>query len=378
MTAASTRRHKRRVAPGSGQNKCRRTAQRTQSHKTGNSSSGGGPNDVEHTPSQPDRSQQEGSTPTGRFGKTFNLSTIEEFLKVVNSSDAYPVDGHIDVQARHQARERLFDGTMLKDRSSALKIPDGEHRRAWDDMLLTAIFDNDSGNAWANERKSMLDKLYACDMHDIHQQSNHVLQRLSNASRTMYEVTSADIFHTFILLKMMLPLPQDDMDDYSGGNEMGPISINEEQSGDGCFDWRAAFPRGGPHRPKPLCVTFEFKRIRSASNQTFNHPFRMAQEGLEQIIDRRYAADISHAHRRLDVGVAIGMGTVATRQRMWRPVSEEERRARAQPRQNVRYADTDGGTTVEEWDQQHIGSDNTGWLDEHGWITERISDEFRV
>ncbi|KAI8318646.1 hypothetical protein GQ54DRAFT_300080 [Martensiomyces pterosporus] len=159
---------------------------------------------------------------------------------------------------------------------------------------------------------------------------------------------------------MELPLPQGDMDDYSGGSEMRPNSMNEGQSDDGCFDWRVVFLSCGPHRPKPLCVTFEFKRICIASNQTSNHPLRMAQEGLEQIIDRR----------RLDVGVAVGTGT--------RPASEKERRSRAQPRQNVQYADTDSGTTVEEWDQQHIGSDNTGWVDEHGWITECISDEFRV
>ncbi|KAI8318025.1 hypothetical protein GQ54DRAFT_300904, partial [Martensiomyces pterosporus] len=177
---------------------------------------------------------------------------------------------------------------------------------------------------------------------------------------------------------MVLPLPQGDMDDYSGGEEMGPISMNEGQSGDGRFDWSVVFPSCGPYRPKPLCVTFEFNQIGGGSNQTSNHPLRMAQEGLEQIVGKRYAVDISHAHRRLDVDVAIGMGTVAIRQRMWRPASEEERRARAQPSQNVRYADTDGGTTIEEWDQQHIDSDNTGWVDEHGWITECISDEFRL
>ncbi|KAI8318129.1 hypothetical protein GQ54DRAFT_314778 [Martensiomyces pterosporus] len=124
-----------------------------------------------------------------RFGKTFNLSTIEEFLNVANSSDTHPVNGQMDEQACHQAHERLFDGTMLKDRvsvvqpvllqapsdlprtqdkycemsllftlllytnhltlwqSSALRIPDGEHRRAWDDVLLTAILNNNSGNA---------------------------------------------------------------------------------------------------------------------------------------------------------------------------------------------------------------------------------------
>ncbi|KAI8319003.1 hypothetical protein GQ54DRAFT_56624 [Martensiomyces pterosporus] len=67
MTAASTHRHKRRVAPGSGQNKRRRAAQNAQSQNTGSgSSSGGGPNDLECTTSQPDTSQQEGSTSTGR------------------------------------------------------------------------------------------------------------------------------------------------------------------------------------------------------------------------------------------------------------------------------------------------------------------------
>ncbi|KAI8321513.1 hypothetical protein GQ54DRAFT_297931 [Martensiomyces pterosporus] len=171
----------------------------------------------------------------------------------------------------------LCNSHLALRQSSALKIPDGEHRRAWDDVL----------------------------------KFNHVLQRFSNASGTMYEATSANIFRTFILLKMVLPLPQGDMDDYSGGDEMGLISINEGQSGDGCFDWRVVFPSCGPDRPQPLCATFEFKRIGGGSNQTSNHPFRMAQEGLEQIIDKRYAADISHTHRRLDVGVAIGMRTAA-------------------------------------------------------------------
>ncbi|KAI8318128.1 hypothetical protein GQ54DRAFT_314777 [Martensiomyces pterosporus] len=277
MTAASTRRHKRRVALGSGQNMRRRTAQNAQSHNTSSNSSGGGPIDLEDTLSQPDRSQQEGSTPTGaakvsgtriqtgsdfgvmtrntgiivdktltckafvkrgrapvcvslprRFGKTFNLSTIEEFLNVANSSDTHPVNGQMDEQACHQAHERLFDGTMLKDRVSVVQP-----------VLLQAP--SDLPRTQANERKSMLDKLYVGDMRDIRQQFNHALQRLSNASRTMYEATSANIFRTFILLKMMVPLPQGDMDDDSGGDEIGPISINEGQSDKGCFGWIVVF-----------------------------------------------------------------------------------------------------------------------------------------
>ncbi|KAI8318195.1 hypothetical protein GQ54DRAFT_100592 [Martensiomyces pterosporus] len=218
----------------------------------------------------------------------------------------------------------LYTSHLALRQSSALKILDGEHRRAWDDMLLAAIFDSDSGIVWAKERKSKLDKLYVGDIRDIRQQFNHTLQHLSNVSRTMYEAMGTNIFRTFTLPKLVLLLPQGDMDDYSGGNGIGPISMNEGQSGDGCFDWRVVFPSCNPHRPKLLCVTFELKRIRRASNQTFNHPLRMAQEGLEQIIDRRYAADISHVHRRLDVGVAFGMRTVAIRQCMRWPASEEK------------------------------------------------------
>ncbi|KAI8318091.1 hypothetical protein GQ54DRAFT_300800, partial [Martensiomyces pterosporus] len=46
MTAASTRRHKHRVAPGLGQKKRRRASQNAQSHNTGSTSNSGGPNDL--------------------------------------------------------------------------------------------------------------------------------------------------------------------------------------------------------------------------------------------------------------------------------------------------------------------------------------------
>ncbi|KAI8318130.1 hypothetical protein GQ54DRAFT_336453 [Martensiomyces pterosporus] len=91
-----------------------------------------------------------------RFGKTFNLSITEEFLNVVNSSDAHP-----------------WMGILTSRHLSALRIPDGKHFRAWDGVLLTVIFDSDSGIVWVNERKSMLDKLYGGDMCNTHQSSEN-------------------------------------------------------------------------------------------------------------------------------------------------------------------------------------------------------------
>ncbi|KAI8317858.1 hypothetical protein GQ54DRAFT_315080 [Martensiomyces pterosporus] len=126
MTAASTRRHKRRVAPGLGQHMRHRAAQSALSQNTGSSSSGGvgGPNDLASSKVSGTRIQtgsdfgvmarntdiivdktlickalvKRGGAPVDvclprRFGKTFNLSIIEEFLNVANSSDPHPVGG---------------------------------------------------------------------------------------------------------------------------------------------------------------------------------------------------------------------------------------------------------------------------------------------
>ncbi|KAJ1850567.1 hypothetical protein LPJ76_006387, partial [Coemansia sp. RSA 638] len=49
-----------------------------------------------------------------RFGKTFNLSVIEEFFNVVTSKDAEPVDGSIDKAAGRANRMKLFDDSLLR------------------------------------------------------------------------------------------------------------------------------------------------------------------------------------------------------------------------------------------------------------------------
>ncbi|KAJ2046169.1 Cytoplasmic GTPase/eEF2-like protein (ribosomal biogenesis) [Coemansia sp. S16] len=48
-----------------------------------------------------------------RFGKTFNLSIVEEFFNVVTSNDVKPVDGAFDLEASRTERLKLFEEFLL-------------------------------------------------------------------------------------------------------------------------------------------------------------------------------------------------------------------------------------------------------------------------
>ncbi|KAJ2641211.1 hypothetical protein IW137_003167, partial [Coemansia sp. RSA 1287] len=49
------------------------------------------------------------------FGKTFNLSVIEEFFNVVTCQDAEPVNGSIDKAAGRANRMKLFKDSLLRE-----------------------------------------------------------------------------------------------------------------------------------------------------------------------------------------------------------------------------------------------------------------------
>ncbi|KAJ1799354.1 hypothetical protein LPJ77_006315, partial [Coemansia sp. RSA 2523] len=49
-----------------------------------------------------------------RFGKTFNLSVIEEFFNVITCKDAKLVDGNVDKAAGRANRMELFKDSLLR------------------------------------------------------------------------------------------------------------------------------------------------------------------------------------------------------------------------------------------------------------------------
>ncbi|KAJ1987663.1 hypothetical protein GGI25_005655 [Coemansia spiralis] len=283
----------------------------------------------------------------------------------------------------------LYTGYLTLRNSRALKIPDGELLKAWETLQLTAIFGSDEPTDWQNTRSELCRNLYDGDVRGIQQQFSDVLQLLSNRSRTAYEPTAADYFRTFILGKILFRQPPDGESNMHGNNRQAElVAISEGEGGDGEYDWRLTVPRELTDRSATLSVTFEFKRISPADSQQPNYGVWAAQDALNQIVEKKYASNVNPGHRRVEIGVAIGMRILCIRQRMWRRALLGDRAAvqiRAQQANNnfstyaqARGRDTESGEQVDVWDRELIAKDNSGWRDEHGWITVRVDDEYRT
>ncbi|KAI9504455.1 hypothetical protein BX070DRAFT_108825 [Coemansia spiralis] len=283
----------------------------------------------------------------------------------------------------------LYTGYLTLRDSRILKIPDGELLKTWETLQLTAIFNSGESTDWQDVRSELCKNLYDGDVRGIQQQFSDVLQLLSNRSRAAYEPTSADYFRTFILGKILVRQPSDSENNMHRNNRQAElVAIPEGQGGDGQYDWRLTVPSGLTDRSETLSVTFEFKRISPADSQQPNYGVWAAQDALNQIVRNRYASNINPGHRRVDIGVAIGMRILCIRQRVWRRVSAGDRAAvqiTAQQAQNnfstyaqARGRDTESGEQVDVWDRELIAKDNAGWRDEHGWITVRVDDEYRT
>ncbi|KAI9506485.1 hypothetical protein BX070DRAFT_242958 [Coemansia spiralis] len=282
----------------------------------------------------------------------------------------------------------LYTGYLTLRNSRALKIPDGELLKAWETLQLTAIFGSDEPTDWQNTRSELCRNLYDGDVREIQQQFSDVLQLLSNRSRAAYEPTSADYFRTFILGRILFRQPSDSESNMHGNNRQAElVAISEGEGGDGEYDWRLTVPSELTDRSETLSVTFEFKRISPADSQQPNYEVWAAQDALNQIVEKKYASNINPGHRRVDIGVAIGMRILCIRQRVWRRALPGDRAAvqiTAQQAQNnfstyaqARGRDTESGEQIDVWDRELIAKDNAGWRDEHGWITVRVDDEYR-
>ncbi|KAJ2654575.1 hypothetical protein IWW48_006016 [Coemansia sp. RSA 1200] len=114
------------------------------------------------------------------------------------------------------------------------------------------------------------------------------------------------------------------LDGTRGSRQMEPISIVEDEDGDGRFDWRIVIPGGLVRREGAVSVAVEFKHINKRQARNPGYPMQQARKALDQIITTGYADNISGSHRRVDIGVAIGDRQVAIRQRVWERATPAE------------------------------------------------------
>ncbi|KAJ2087000.1 hypothetical protein IW138_005280 [Coemansia sp. RSA 986] len=267
----------------------------------------------------------------------------------------------------------LYTGYLTLGDSNTIRIPDEVLLEVWENMLQMAIYNSEDTKVWSTEREELLHGFCNGDMRMIYKQFNDVLQRLSNNAYGALEAVSADIFRTFILTKL-------ELDRHVPGQPVAVTTI-EGESGSGKYDWRLLIPGELVGRENAVAVTIKFKRITPKKGEGTATIVRQAHQALRQIIENEYINDIPHTHRRVDIGIAIGAGKVAIKQRVWRrPSPEELEAARNESRDFASFLKIleEKRQLPKKLNKRIANLDDRGWVDLKDWVTEPLDNDTKV
>ncbi|KAJ2682297.1 hypothetical protein IWW39_006054, partial [Coemansia spiralis] len=128
---------------------------------------------------------------------------------------------------------------------------------------------------------------------------------------------------------------------------------------------------------EPFVIIVELKQVTSKSSDNTSGPLRLACARLEQIIEKEYARPFDPYTRRLDIGVAIGEGKMAMRQRLWTRVSGSPVEA-SNRKSNVMDPSMSSTETANECEQRLVNADDAGRQDSLGWKTRRLEPSYRL
>ncbi|KAJ2892692.1 hypothetical protein IWW38_003119, partial [Coemansia aciculifera] len=247
-------------------------------------------------------------------------------------------------------------------------------RSMWEQLRLLASFGTPDGSTQDEERKQLCKDLYAGDVRRLLNGFLKVYHKLSNSANKCMEGHLADMFRVHVLGKLDQPLLLPGSNSASVSIGQRPGFFTESQSGLGRPDWISTIPALGDN--EPFVVIFEFKRVTSENDNHSNGSLKQARAGLEQITEIRYATAYEDYTRRLDIGIAIGLGKVAMRQRLWTKCGDAPAVALDHVQEYREYGQQNG-ETIGAWDERLARDDDDGWQDSLGWRTERIAPEFR-
>ncbi|KAJ2661183.1 hypothetical protein IW148_003450 [Coemansia sp. RSA 1199] len=340
-----------------------------------------------------------------RFGKTFNLSVIEEFFNVVTCKDAEPVDGSIDEAAGRANRMKLFKDSLLHEeypeffeehfcKTPVIRITMKNVKATSVEEFYKALVGSiyDTAKIWVSnaknvdwsafvkdewddlkeitsEAKKILADMYKGDIRGLYADISEIMNMMPSMYNYNLEGEYGNIFRTYILAKFFDR-------SRSPSESASPDFLSEIQSGMGDSNLVITFPATGRF-PESLVVIIEFKRIEADKLYDVDYPLKRARQGLEQIIEKDYARSRGSSGLRLDIGIAMGCGKVVMRQRLWR-------RARGQlaaTRRNENDTLTPKrhrGESVADWDVRLNNADDSGWQDANGWKTALLPSEFRT
>ncbi|KAJ2848993.1 hypothetical protein IWW36_002952 [Coemansia brasiliensis] len=264
----------------------------------------------------------------------------------------------------------IYTGYLTIKPGGHIVIPNGEMRRMWERLLLLSSDGECGTQQQEGQWASLHSELYAGNIKGLLGGIREVMDLMPNSANEYHECVYGDIFRTFLFMK----LRRRD----GAGSEQYVRFLSELETGMGKTDLIITFPATQQH-PDQLVVIIEFKRIYKDEFKSPDYPLKRARDGLEQIIDKKYAktqrGSGRHPQRRLDIGISMGCGEVAMRQRLWKSLTD---RLRATDRSisSDFYPQKKANETNEEWDQRLIEADQTAWQDGLGWETMALDTSF--
>ncbi|KAJ2554080.1 hypothetical protein EV175_002716 [Coemansia sp. RSA 1933] len=217
-------------------------------------------------------------------------------------------------------------------------------------------------------------------MRIIREQFRTALQFLEARPRIFLEATFANYFRMFVLGQLVPASSPRSLGDQENA-QISITSTTEAGAGTGRLDWTLTIPGHEVGRVETTSVMFEFKRVDREDTRTRRHAVVKAQLALEQIVGKRYSTVVPTNYRRIDVGVAAGNVSVVVRQRFWRRATADELQ---NPTRHEPYVpesaprETASPEEINTFDRGLIALDDSGWVDDRGWITTPVNEEFRA
>ncbi|KAJ2700734.1 hypothetical protein H4218_001823 [Coemansia sp. IMI 209128] len=313
---------------------------------------------------------------TGQPSQAGEPSTRADAVGVSLGDESFPGHGGSGYTASHIVTLLIHTGYLTIGTGGAVRIPNGELRNMWERLWLLASFGTDDDEKQNTERRQLYGELFAGNVRGIFDSFQSAFTKLSNGANSYEEKALADILRSHVIGKLDHPrLLQKDGTISSASHSQQPDYVTEQESGYGKPDWVVKFP-ATKDRSQPFVIIVEFKRVTSKSRDSANGPLRLARAGLEQIIQKEYARPLDHYARRLDIGVAIGQGKVAMRQRLWTRVSGSPVEA-SNRKSNGMDPSISSTETVDEWDNRLVNANDAGWQDGLGWQTQRLEPSYR-
>ncbi|KAJ2748180.1 hypothetical protein GGI19_006224, partial [Coemansia pectinata] len=206
-------------------------------------------------------------------------------------------------------------GYLTRRTTSTVCIPNEELFLVWRNMLAELVIGEELASGPQGLKKGeILTALWQNDtqrLRDLIVSSHHVLVGCAKFKEKQFANHAANSLKAAAMLGAL------SHHDAKAGILTDTILIREVSAGVGLSDM-TMFLASTTNAPQQFGVIIEFKRIERRRGDDEEYCQERAQEGLEQIEDRDYSSILGNCLERMDIGLAIGIGTAVAESKLYR------------------------------------------------------------